>query len=143
MPTTAQHTWSGKKLEPFQFPHLARTIAVKLPANVTLARGTILGEVTATPGTFAAYANANANGTQDAKAILAFDVSTDASGNITFGTTAGGAGGEWGEKEVSVPAYVAGYFRTTELVGLDAAGLADMSGNVIQGTLADGVIRLG
>lgn len=141
MPTAAITTYSNKKLEPFYNPDLARDIAVRLPANATLARGTVLGEVTATPGTFAAYATGNSDGTETAKAILVFDCKTDANGLITHGDVS--TGEEVGAKRVSTPAYVAGYFKTTELTGLDAAGLADMAGNVIHGSVADGVIRIG
>lgn len=143
MPTTPIHTWSGRKLEPAIYPHLALTIAVRLPASVTLARGTVLGELTATPGTYNAYADAGAGGLGTAKAILAFDVVTDSSGNIILTTTAGATGGEFGEKFLTVPVYVAGYFKTSELVGLDAPGIIDLGGNLISGVLSDGILRIG
>src|SRR5689334_19467113 len=44
MPTAAIQTFSGQKLEPYICPEDARTLAVKLPASVDYAKGTILGE---------------------------------------------------------------------------------------------------
>jgi hypothetical protein len=143
MPTTAVMTYSGVKLEPAQFPELARTIAVKLPASVNYPRGTVLGELTATPGTYTQYLTGASTGAETAKALLVFDCQTDASGNITLSSVASTAGDEWGAKQVSVAAYVAGYFKTTELTGLDAAGIVDLGGNLVSGVLADGVLRIG
>src|SRR5436305_6504339 len=99
MPTTAIMTFSGKKLEPYMAPEDARLISVKIPASTAfLARGTVLGELTATPGTYKAYASGNADGSQVAKAILAFDIATDAGGLITLTPTSGqSTGGEYGE----------------------------------------------
>ena len=54
MPTTAAYTYSMNGLVPLFHPEDAIELAVKL-ANGTYAKGTVLAEVAATPGTFTAY----------------------------------------------------------------------------------------
>jgi hypothetical protein len=92
-----------------------------------------------TAGTYAAYADANSDGTQVAKCLLKFACATDVNGNITYGATA--VGGEWGQTQLSTPAYFAGYFRTADLVGLDAAGVADL-GKLTTGSVTSGVLNV-
>jgi Bacteriophage lambda head decoration protein D len=133
VPTTAKHSFSAQGLTPLYRANDAIQIHVRLAASLTLARGTVLGELTATPGTFKPYANANADGSETAKAILAYDVTTDASQNVTLG------GGEHGETQPSAPVFIKGYFRTTELTGLDAPAVTDL-GRITSGSLADGVL---
>jgi hypothetical protein len=137
MPTAAYDTYTGAKLEPFYSPELAKIYNVKLPNSTTLAKGTCLGELTATPGSFKAYATGNADGSETMKAILVYDVTVDASGNHTWG------GGVLGDARPYAPAYFAGYFKTTDLTGLDAAGVADAVSRIINGSVADGVLALG
>jgi hypothetical protein len=143
MPTAAITTWNNKKLEPYYRPDEAVLVHVKLPASVNYDRGTCLGEITATPGTFGAYATGNSDGTETLRAILPYDVSTDASGNITYVNTNGVAGGEFGQTHLTVPVYIRGFFHTADLVGLDAAGIADASARLVHGTASDGVLGLG
>ena len=143
MPTTAIHTWSGQKLEPFLNPEDTQTIHVKFVASTgLLAKGTVLGRVTAS-GLYAAYNNANANGTETATGILIYDINVDANGNVTFTTTAGQVGDLNGHTSQSAPVYTAGTFRTTDLVGLDAPALDDLRARLVTGTLADGTVRIG
>lgn len=241
MPTQPITTFANQKLVPALYPHKAKTIAVKLAASVTLAKGTVLGELvgvqqvdqititgtptggsftltvggqitaaipynatppqvqaalvalstvgvngvsctgtalpggtitatfsapgavamthtdsltggttpavsvsqqtagsSGTPGTYAAYNAGNTNGSQTAKLILAYDAATDASGNITLGGQA--TGGEWGQTEPSVPAYMGGDFYTSDLVGLDAKAVSDLGAHFAQGTLDNGIL---
>jgi hypothetical protein len=143
MPTTALHTWSGRKLEPFMDPEEAKLIAVRFVASSGLiARGTVLGIVTAS-GLYKAYNNGNADGSEQARAILAVDVFVDANGKVTFTTTNNQVGDEYGNTYLSAPAYVAGTFKTSELIGLDAPAVTDMAGFLIQGAVSDGILRLG
>jgi hypothetical protein len=86
-----------------------------------------------TPGRYAAsswapYVDANSDGTQIAKAILQFPVTVDTFGRHTVG---GGLTGQW---SYSAPMYIAGYFRTADLTGLDAAGVADL-GRIVEGSI--------
>lgn len=136
MATTPINTYTGKKLEPFINPEQARMINVRLQASVTLARGTVLGELTATQGTFKAYASGNADGSQNPKAILVFDVTTNASGEWAYG--------EFGETRPGVPVYYAGTFKTEDLTGLDATALTNApQWRLAEGTVASGILRLG
>jgi hypothetical protein len=93
-----------------------------------------------TAGTYKAYATGASDGSETAVCILPYAVATDGAGMITLGTAA--TGGEYGERELYVDAYFSGWFKTSELVGLDAAGLADLNASVKSGTLADGIIYI-
>jgi hypothetical protein len=140
MPTAATHTFTGGGIVPF-YPKDARRHNVKLPASVTYARGTVLGEITATPGTFKAYASGSVDGSQNPRAVLEFDCATDASGNVTMGGAAGGS--EWGATLPAVPAFFQGTFATAELVGLDATALTNNSAwKLLNGTVSSGVLLL-
>jgi hypothetical protein len=134
MPTTAQQQYSGVgRLDPVYAPELAKQQEVNIVASVTLAKGTVLGELTATPGTFKAYASGNGDGSQVAKAILVYSVTTDASGNITMV-------GEFGQTSKGCPVYISGFFKTADLTGLDAAGLTNLGGSLKSGTLSSGIV---
>jgi len=136
MPTAAKNTFAVNQLLPCYRGNDALLIRVRLPASQTYVKGTVLGELSATPGTFKAYASGNSDGSQVAKAILAIDCVTDASQNVSFG---GAAGSPWGETEPSAPAYISGYFSCAELTGLDA-GAASALGRVVNGTVSAGVL---
>lgn len=137
MPTTPVNTFSAAVLVPMYPTPPSACQPVKLGNSLTLAKGTVLGEVTATPGTFKAYASGNVDGSETPKCILQYDSATDASGNITFGTTA--VGGEFGETHKVAPAYYGGAFKTSELVGFDANAATKLGGHLVSGTVADGV----
>jgi hypothetical protein len=87
-------------------------------------------------GTYAAYAD---GGTTDpAVCILQYACATDALGQVYFGST---AGSEFGSARPDAPAYFAGVFATSELVGLDANGVTDLKAR-LEGTTSDGVLWL-
>lgn len=125
---------SGVKLEPFERPHEAVSESVPFGVSLTVARGTVVAIKTA-DGKWYAYNNANADGTEVARGIAMYDFTTDASGKVTIAN-------ETGVTYDSAPVYLAGTFRTTELTGLDAAGVTDL-GRLVAGSLADGVLRIG
>jgi head decoration protein D len=128
------HTFTGQKLEPYMNPDKARTIGIKLAPSTTLTKGTVLGRITAS-NLWRAYADGNVDGSQTARAILQYDVVTDAGGLHYYG---GQAASELGHGEPTAPAYMKGDFFGADLVGLDAAGLADLFGRLIWGdTIAD------
>ncbi len=141
--------WDVDYLVPAQDPEDVRRINVALtPATsgqtYQLAKGTILGEITATPGIYVAYDD---DGTDDgrrvARGILENAVVVDDAGNITFTATAGQKGGEWGQTQKYAPMiYRGGVWKTAELTGLDANGVADLQACVIQGDLSSGLLRL-
>lgn len=91
-----------------------------------------------TGGAFGTYADANSDGTGVAKAILAIDCVVDSEGYASPGT--GANGGLWGEKHLTVPAYYGGEFNTADLVGLDAAAVADLKGRYVIGGLSSGIL---
>ena len=136
MPTSALNTYNAAadKLQPYMDPEEAREIQVQLGNSLTLAKGTILGEVTATPGVFKAYASGNSDGSQVAKLILAYSVTTDGSGNITIAN-------ELGVTRKSCPAYRKGVFATGDLTGLDATAISTL-GRLVIGTSSSGVLSV-
>lgn len=140
MPTTTIMDFSSLKLVPFLNPEDARLLAVKLTASVELAAGTVLGEVTAT-GAYDAYGDAGAGGLDVARLILAVDVVVDGSGLVTYTDTSGQAGGEFGQKHASAPAYYKGVFSCADLTGLTAAAVADL-GRLIKGDASTGVLAM-
>lgn len=87
-------------------------------------------------GSYAAYNDANADGTQVAKLLLERQTVTDAAGRMVnqFGPT----------DELTAPALSAGDYYCADLVGLDAAAVADL-GKLIQGsayTVPGAVLRI-
>lgn len=135
MPTSATHTFSPgtKRVDPVIAPDLAVEYNVPIKASSTLAQGTMLGRVTAT-GAYAAYATGAADGTETARCILQYAVTTDASGNVTLE-------GELGVTRKTAPVWIAGFFATEDLTGLDAAGVVDLAGSVVVGDTTTGILK--
>src|SRR5262245_46443557 len=98
------HIFTNDKLEPAMNPDMARMVSIKLAPSLTLAKGTVLGRITAS-NLFAAYNNALATGVETARLILAYDVVTDAGGLHYYGAQ---GSSEQGQGEPSVPAYMCG-----------------------------------
>jgi hypothetical protein len=141
MPTAATTTYTALRVDPVYESEDAPLHNVALAASTVYAAGTVLGEVTATPGTFKPYASGNGDGSQVAKAILQYACATDGSGNITLGGAA--TGGPWGETRLTAPAYFAGIFRCADLTGLDANAVTNLSGHLINGSITTGIVRIG
>jgi hypothetical protein len=136
MPNAPVTVFSGLRLDPYMDPDDALEFAISLKASTSYAKGTVLGEITATPGTFAAYATGNGDGSNTPRCILQYAAVTDASGNITIA-------GEQGMTRKDVPAYFAGTFACADLVGLDAGGVTAAGWRLINGSATTGVVRLG
>ena len=131
-------TYTGKYLQPAYPRPVATKHSINLVPNATYPSGTVLGEVTATPGVFKAYVTSAVDGSQIPKCFLIHDCITDATGLITYGTVAGSAG-ELSTIRKNTPAYYSGPFRVNDLVGLDAGGLTAMGGKLTAGnTVAPG-----
>jgi hypothetical protein len=112
-------------------------INVKLAPSLTLARGTILGELSgASAGTYAAYSSAATNGAQTPKLILAYESTSDASNNVTLGPA-----NDLGLTRPYALAYGGGVFKCEDLTGLDANALSVMQGQLIRGTISAGIVR--
>ena len=149
MSNVAQVIYSNQKLEPYYLSTPPAEMNVKLPASVSYARGTVLGELTASPGTFSAYASGNTDGSQFPKAILTFDTTTDATGNAIIAAVA-----PFGivAPTPSAPAYFRGVFRSEDLRGaagtgtgpgsLDAGAIAGPYMRIVSGTITAGVVEL-
>lgn len=128
MPTAAIQTWSQGQLVP-AYPQPAPEIDVALIASTTFAAGTILGELTATPGTYGPYASGNSDGTQNPKAILKYPCVTDSAGKVDLD-------GSGLSLQIIQPVYVGGFFRIEELTGLDANAVTKLGGAIVQGVVA-------
>lgn len=137
MPTSATTTYTDVGLIPAYNAEDAKIHNVKL-SDATYAAGTAVGELTATPGTFAAYADANSDGTGVCKGFLQY-ACVVASGLVTFGTASGG--GPFGQTKTYAPVYFSGAFRTVDLTGFDAAALADLNGHLVNGSVSDGIVE--
>lgn len=81
-------------------------------------------------GTWAAYDDSLADGTNIAKAICQYATYVTPNGRHYLGT-----GDATGRFEWSAPVYVAGYFRTADLTGIDANGVTDL-GRIVEGAVA-------
>ena len=147
MPTAAATTFTNLKLEAAFHDELLVHFSGKLTASTTYPLGCLLGELTATPGTYSPFVSGNADGSQLVKAILPYACITDASGNITIGTAVGG--GEFAQTYPSIDLYIGGYFMSADLPqagtgAINAAAVDGTHGNLIlkQGTTALGIVRL-
>lgn len=78
-------------------------------------------------GGWKAYNDANSDGSEVAKGVLQYDTVVDNWGQHLSG------GGEWGSHDLSASIYISGYFRTADLTGLDANGIADL-GRIVEGS---------
>lgn len=137
MPTAATTTFTEAGLQPAYNAEDAKVHNVKL-SDGTYAAGTAVGELTATPGTFAVYVDAASDGTGVCKGFTQYAVVV-ASGLVTIGTASGG--GPFGQTKTYAPVYFSGAFRTVDLTGFDAAALADLNGHLVNGSVADGIVE--
>jgi hypothetical protein len=126
-------TYNATKLKPYADPDSAVTESVPFSASKTIAKGTVLGQVTSS-GKYEAYDPAGSTGVEVARAIAEYDITTDASSNVTVAN-------EVGVTYKTAPIYIGGMFRTTELTGLDDDAVEQLGGLVTQGTIADGVLK--
>lgn len=134
MPTQL-NSWNADKLEPAIYPELARTIAAQFPASTTIAKGTVLGKVTAS-GKLAAYNDSNTDGTETAVAISVYDVITDSAGKHYLGDSA--VANPSNLPLDTVPVYIGGIFDPADLTGENANGLTDLNAR----TLPNGFISI-
>ena len=141
MPTNPVDSWGMKRLDPFMEPTEASELPVNLIASTTFAAGTLLGELTATPGTYKAYASGNADGSQVPKVVLRHACVTDASGFITYGDGPAGAGQDGiPPASKSTSAYMSGIFKTTDIPNLDAGAVTALAARIVSGNLANGIL---
>jgi hypothetical protein len=137
MPTGALHTWPmTDRLDPLFNQAGNPLLNIKLAPSLTLAKGTVLGELSgASAGTYAAYSSAATNGAQTPKLILAYAVASDASNNVTIGQA--------NDQGLTYPyalAYKGGTFKCEDLTGLDANAVTVMQARILRGTVSAGII---
>lgn len=137
---SAIRTFTNQKLEPFIYPQDARTHNVKFGNSLTIAKGTLVGAITAT-GLWGAYNNALSNGLEVARGIAMFDFKTTSAGKVQL--ISGSDVPEWLENFELTPIYIKGYFRVGDLTCLDAAAVVDL-GKMIQlaATDAEGILAI-
>jgi hypothetical protein len=99
-------------------------------------------------GTYKAFLSSATDGSQVAKAVLEFDAATDASGNITLGTS--NLGGDKQQFSIgnTVTAFVSGTFRSEDCQQTAGAGqLTELAvsqlGRLVQGSVTQGLVRIG
>lgn len=131
-------TFTCRKLEPLFNAKAARQLPIKLINSVSYVAGQVLGEVTATPGTFKAYASGNSDGSETPKGLLAVDTTTNSSGEHFFGQQ---AASENGVVHRHTSAFFSGTFDTNDLTGLDANAVTKL-GRLISGSVASGILQL-
>jgi len=134
MPTAALNVFPGNPCQAIYSGREAKAQTVKFGPGITVAKGTVMGQITAS-GLWIAYLTGASDGSQTARAISQYDVVVDGSGNHTIG------GGDLGWTEVGAPVYLNGLFRTTELVGLDAGAVTSL-GRLVSGSVADGILAM-
>lgn len=93
------------------------------------------------PSTNMAYA-VGASGITNAIGIMQYDCETDEYGQIYLGEHAVGQLQKYEAPNVCVDIFTAGYFKTSELTGLNAEVLRLLGGRLWKGTIADGVIAI-
>jgi hypothetical protein len=138
MPTTYAHRWPmDNRLDPLFNQAGDPFINIKLAPSLTLARGTLLGELSgASAGTYVAYTSGATNGAQVPKLILAYETTTDSDSNATIGPA-----NDLGLERPHALAYGGGVFVCEELTGLDANALSVMNARLIRGSVSAGIVR--
>ena len=108
------------QLLPFIYPSRALTEAYQPAPNLTITRGTIMGQITAS-GFITTYAAANTDGSQVPLGPSMYDFSSDANSLVIIGS--GVNFGVSMPHDVSVPVYLCGIFLESDLTGLDAGAV--------------------
>ena len=112
------------KLEPYINPDSASTKAGRFAPNLTIARGTVLGQIT-TSGLMTPYASGALDGSQVPAGINTYDIVVDANSNVVIG----GAGllpGILSSSDGTSEYYWRGAFLESELTGLDANAITSL-----------------
>lgn len=144
MPTSALYSFTQDVLVPVRNPHLAAEQAVKLKASTAFTKGTILGEIAATPGVYNTFDPNAADGTQQPKCILSYSVTTDSNGLPTL------LGGVYPLPDNNVPAYTRGDFDCATIDtamgdtgALLTAAIAAANWHLSAGTATAGIVSIG
>lgn len=136
MPTTALNTYVDNKLIPSRHPELALQEPFQMTPSTTFTKGMALAIVTAT-GKVGIYADAGAGGLGVFRGLCPFACVSDSAGNITVQ-----GGNILAGTRDTIPVWIAGFFFSADISGVDAAALADVAGHIVWGDLTTGEIAL-
>lgn len=84
-------------------------------------------------GQWGAYDPAASDGMERMAGLLTTACIVDINGFVHYGPSNARDAG----RGFTIPVYVAGYFRTADITGIDTAGIADMGGRIVWGDPAD------
>lgn len=138
MPTIEAINFSDARLIPLKNPSAARKEDINLAAGTYVA-GQLVGEVTATPGTYTAYNSTKTNGGQNPAFLLEYKCIVDTDGNIWIGDLSGAS--EWGKPAKAVSAFRNGLFSCADLTGLDANAVP-LLGHLVRGNTTAGELMV-
>jgi Bacteriophage lambda head decoration protein D len=122
--STTVASFAQIKLEPYINPQFARTKAARFAPSQTIARGTLVGQITAS-GLYLPYASGAVDGSQVPVGITVYDIVVDASSNVVVGPS-GSTSGILTSSDGTSEIYWRGAFLETELTGLDANAITVM-----------------
>lgn len=105
---------------------------VNLPTGEYVA-GTLLGELTSSPGTFAPYSSTNVDGTERPSLILKYSVTINTDGHAVKSNVED----DWSvpQNAVALAAYATGVFDKSDLVGLDQHAIDALGRSISAGRL--------
>lgn len=138
MPLADTFHYDLAPVQPAYNPNAALKGVAKFPASKTLHKGTLVGELVASPGVYDAYDHTASDGLQVGKGILMYDITTDANALIT------NLGGSIPDLQLSAPFYRTGFFdcadvyNSTELDDFIAAGY----GKIKEGSATTGIFEI-
>ncbi len=110
-------------------------LAVKLKPSTTFPKGTILVEVTATPGLFAPHGEASSS---IARGVLPIACVVDAGGWITMGSQPTNRA----VQHLTAEMIVSGWIATEDIPSLTADQAAEL-GKIVRGTVTNGILSIG
>jgi hypothetical protein len=124
--------YGGLRLDPSEGSSEPLTEYVNLQEGVYKA-GQLLGELTASPGTFAPYNPLNNDGSEEPLVILKYSVTIDTDGRAVKSNVED----NWivPQNVVALPAYVTGVFDIDDLVDLDQYAIDTLGRSIGSGRL--------
>lgn len=124
------------------YPGKGKQIMIRLMANLSCRRGTVLGQVQGSRELYGPYDASAVDGRAIARLLLATDLATDSAGYITLASLVVGQGRMADRLFERAAAFLAGTFACEDLVGLDGQAAAQL-GRIVQGTVESGVLEMG
>ncbi len=120
------------KLEPYEDPQSARTVALEFVPSQTIARGTLIAQRTS-DAKATLYAAAHTDGTENPVGPLVYDIVVDSNGLIVYGPSGATVDLTRGF-ERTAPVYHKGTFLESELTGLDSTAVSALGREMGIGT---------